>query len=204
MPKKKLTAKLKASLKKDYRRVKQADFSGEALKYLKRVRAAHKGQKTKKKKGTYEKKISRRKTGLLTYEAMISALAKGKKMSVAKYKKKYAKELLLLQNFGEARAWMECELLAMEIQFNPRAGTMVNSHRVKRGTGIFEVLKLKRTILSTGLTYDKIEMLYGVTQKEMYNLFIPEYDKSEIEENPKEWLDNLLDTGRVRFWFKPE
>ena len=47
MAKKKLTAKLKAKIKSDYRTLHKSDFEGEALTYLNRVRGAAKARKIK-------------------------------------------------------------------------------------------------------------------------------------------------------------
>lgn len=50
MPKKKLTPSLKEKIKKDYHRLNQSDFEGEALTYLKRVRGARKARIAQEKK----------------------------------------------------------------------------------------------------------------------------------------------------------
>lgn len=45
MPKRKLTDRLKAEIKANYRNLRQADFDGDALRYLKQVRGAAKGRR---------------------------------------------------------------------------------------------------------------------------------------------------------------
>lgn len=47
MPKRKLTASLKKKIKENYHRLKKADYDGDALAYLNRVRGAAKGRKAK-------------------------------------------------------------------------------------------------------------------------------------------------------------
>jgi hypothetical protein len=107
MPKRKLTEKLKSQIRQDYSRLKQSDFEGEALAYLKQVRGAHKGlerqkeirkERSEKVKEKYIPHASQPKDrkpkitiegneilpGSLAYE-IIEASARNKKQTVKKF-----------------------------------------------------------------------------------------------------------------------
>lgn len=192
MPKKKLTAKLKASLKKDYRKVKKADYSGEALAYLNRVRAAHKGVKTKAKRKVYYEKQKRRKSVVAHPMDYVKAIAKNKGLSLAQYKKKFPKSYKDFTSSSFTTSGnMDVDNLITEIGLKA-SGAKLNGKKVKREILMNALSRMKHRIVSTGMTYERITIRYSIDFKGNYILTVPMYEDTKGME-PDEMLDHIKD-----------
>jgi hypothetical protein len=196
MPKKKkLTAKLREQIKKDYRKLKKSDFDGDALAYLNRVRGAAKGRKAKKEKVAEFDGLKLPEDSEIY--RIVAAGAKLKKQSVKKFVKENRKNLEALLKDGDFVQQRETEYLIRDIQALPKSKKVF----VNDGNGYTSTPKLK-DILAIQLftqhvaSYSNIFLLvYRVHYKLGGDLshYLPSVEEYEPLEDEQEIIDLLDD-----------
>jgi hypothetical protein len=182
MAKRKLTAKLKKQIKETPYRLRQADYSGEALEYLHKVRGARKAAKTKERKKNYQlpRKRTAKSGAPTTPEDIYNALLKESGLTKKQFKKKYPDAETLFQN-QKVSGNREVEQLKDDVRFSiPKgASVYINGKRTTRAKAVERLTRLKGRILRTGLTYDRIGVEYTFDAKGNMYLELP---------TPDEWV----------------
>lgn len=196
MPKKKLTDRLKERIKRDYHRLRQADFEGDALRYLRQVRGGHKGRRVqarlrKEKEAKVAKQIPKAAEGKKgrsikigdhayapgsqVYELIkLSALNVG--MTMPKFMKEHQGDLEKLIKNYLVFARKEIDDVRRLIKALPRSSKIFSP--VKHG-GIsakyasFILHMVKKSIVATGLTYDVVFIEYGFDLEANLHLSCP-------------------------------
>jgi hypothetical protein len=156
MPKRKLTAKVKQLIKNKKGKVKQSDYSGEALTYLKKYRSLQKARK-KKIDGTLligESKIPRNSELYRTIEAA----AKIKGQTVKQFVKENPKAIENLAKKGSVTITRELDYVIKDIQALPRGKKVfINEREVSRVDAIFALQKLQMT--NTNYSYIVVTLI---------------------------------------------
>jgi hypothetical protein len=110
----KLTERVKAKIKADHKKLRLKDFDGDALRYLKRVRAA---EKTRKKKSD---SVARVEDLIIPKDSelynIISKMAKIKKVTLKQFMKKHKKDIANLQKEGDVILQRETDYLIEDIR----------------------------------------------------------------------------------------
>lgn len=214
MARKKLTEKLKAEIKKNHRKLKKADFSGEALAYLNRVRAGHKAAKTRKRnagekkpskdksKGKRVEKIDQSikigkktiKPGSQSYE-LIKEAAKSKKQSVKKFvsENKEAIEALLDNYLIYGRKEID-DLIeeVKELPSNKKIFIPIKGKIRSKARAIFILHQIKKTLLNLADVYEVIfiEYAYDLNGNMYIDVPIPsEYGSIEDGDELLDFID---------------
>lgn len=133
MAKRKLTAKLKQQIKDNPNRLRQADFSGEALEFLHRMRGVRKAIKTKEKKKYYKAPARKSEEAPEKVADLISKAARGHGLTDKQFRKKFPKEVKKLESKMVLSYSRDLELLKNDIQFLPEGKKVFNKgKRIKR------------------------------------------------------------------------
>lgn len=213
MIRRKLTKQLKEKIKSDFRKLKQSDFDGEALRYLKQVRGAAKGrsaQKTKKKKAA-EKRIEKVvghgtgkkikigdttvEPGTKAYE-LISASAKNKNQSIAKFVKENEKAIEQMLKDFLIFFKSEIETLVQtirELPKNVKIFVPIRGNILSKARAIFILHAIKKTMLELCEIYEVvfIEAAYDLYGNLHFNCPQPgEYKNIEDGEELLEFIDD--------------
>lgn len=178
MAKRKLTDKLKAFLYANRWKVKQSDYEGDALAYLKRLRAASKAAKKRKAAtATIGKTAIPRNSEL--YET-IAESARLKKTTVAKFVKKYKKEIDALLKDRKIVLQRETSYAIDDIRRLPKKSKVfINGEQVTKGDAIHALQSFTGSAMRhTDTVIINYEMTYDLNGN--LNLTLPT-DK-EIEE----------------------
>jgi hypothetical protein len=196
MAKRKLTDKLKKQIKENPYRLRQADFSGDALAYLHKVRGARKAVKTKAKKEKYhlpKKRISYKTGKPQTPKDLYNAILKESGLTEKQFRKKFPDAQKLSEQF-KVSGNREIDQLKDDILFSiPKgAGVYVNGKRVKQAKAHEMLTRLKGKILRTGLTYERIGVEYTFDAKGNMYLKIPTMKELNAENEDSD-ADGMLD-----------
>lgn len=181
MAKKKLTERLRAKIKADYSKLKESDFDGEALTYLRRVRGAAKSRKIKKDETLKIEGLKIPKNSELYQK--IEGVASMKGQSVAKWiknKKNKAAVLLLFKN-GGITVDRESEYLIGDIRKMPKkAKVFWNEEEVTKVYAISLIMEIQ----ASSAQFSNIVMIrYEVRWDLMGNLHITHVpSREEIDE----------------------
>jgi CO/xanthine dehydrogenase Mo-binding subunit len=162
MAKRKLTPKLKKYLYDNRNTVKLADYTGEALAYLKKLRASAKAAKTRKEKiAKVGKTVIPRNTEL--YKT-IEAAAALKKMSVAKFVKKYKNEIEELSKGDSVVIHRETNYAIEDISKLPKGSKIyINNEKVSKGDAIYALQSITSSAMQhTNTVIIKYEMSYDL------------------------------------------
>lgn len=191
MPKRKLTSKLKDFLYENRWKVKQSDYDGEALAYLKRLRAATKAAKKRREQTAIIGNIKIPRNSKL-YE-LIEASAKLKKQPINKFIKENTDAIDELIEGDRIVLHRETSYAIQDINRLPkRSKIFINGEQVSKGDAIHAVQSLtssamqhtETVVLNYELSYDYNGNLY---------LDLPtEEEIEEAEDNP-ELYDEMLD-----------
>ena len=197
MPRKKikLTDRLKEQIKKDYARLRLSDFDGEALTYLKKVRGAAKGRKTQRESVAKIDELVIPKDSELY--RIIERGAELKGMSVAKFIKKFKKELLEVAEKGDFIASRETEYMIEDIN-HIRKGNKV---LVNDGNGymvapklrdIFNIQQFTQHILSNSDIFLIVYRVHYKTTGDISHYLPPPEEYQDLED--EESLESMLDS----------
>lgn len=195
MAKRKLTQKLKDYLYKNRHKVKLSDYEGEALSYLKRLRAASKAAKSRKNNtAKIGDVVIPRNTEL--YET-IEASARLKKQSIASFIKKYPdaiKELMHEQRIVISR---ETTYAIRDISKLPKGSKIyINGEKVGKGDAIYAI----QAITSSAMQHTETVVInYELSFDLKGNLYLELPTEAELEEAEEaddegESLDELIDS----------
>lgn len=133
MAKRKLTAKLKKQIKETPYRLRQADFSGEALEYLHRVRGARKAAKTKAIKAKYKAPRKPSEQAPEQVSDFVDKAARANNMTTKQFRKKFPKEVAEFERTMTLKYSRDSELLKNDIRFLPEGQKVFNKgKRIKR------------------------------------------------------------------------
>lgn len=178
MPKRKLTPKLKDYLYDNRFKVKQSDYTGEALAYLLKLRAASKAAK-KRKANTAKigETVIPRNSEL--YE-IIEASAKIKKQSVSTFIKRNKAAIEELMKDGRVIISRETSYAIADISKLPRrAKVYLNGEEVSKGDAIYALQSLTSAAMQyTDTVVINYEMSYDLTG----NLYLELPTDEELEE----------------------
>lgn len=192
MAKKKLTERLRAKIKADYSKLKESDFDGEALTYLRRVRGAAKSRKIKRDETLKIEGLKIPKNSELYQK--IKGVASMKGQTVAKWiknKKNKAAVLLLFKN-GGITVDRESEYLIGDIRKMPKkAKVFWNGEEVTKVYAISLIMEIQ----ASSAQFSNIVMIrYEVRWDLMGNLHITHVpSREEIDEAIAD-MDNYDDS----------
>ena len=188
MAKRKLTPKLKDFLYANRNKVKLSDYEGDALAYLKRLRAATKAAKTRKGKiATIGNTTIPQDSEL--YQ-IIEASAAAKKMPVSKFVKKYRKDLDEFIKDGNIVLQRETSYAIKDIERLPRkSGVFINGEKVTKGDAIYALQSFTSSAMQhTNTVVINYELSYDLNGN--LHLTLPtddDIDRLEESEDPNEY-----------------
>jgi hypothetical protein len=202
MPKRKLTAKLKEQIKANPYRLKKSDFADEALHYLNIIRGARKAVKTKLAKAKYKKPRTKKQGEQAGVSDLIEAAAKSKGMSVKKFRQKYKENIEKFEKTARLYHNREADLLISDIRFLEKGrGVYLNGRRTTKPKAIHRISSFKNKVMSTGLTYERINIEYSVDAHGNIHFKIPtSADLNEFEDN--DMLDYIEDNFPISVYRK--
>jgi hypothetical protein len=217
MPKRKLTESLKSKIKKDYARLRQADYEGDALRYLKQVRGAHKGHRTQKKNREADKqKIKEKiqptskitkgrpiKVGGKTYQPgdkvyeIIVLSAQNKNQSVKDFLKENnsALEKLIKDYLVFAKTEIDTfRKIINEIPDDAKIYSPIKTKVISARTASFNLHMLNKTLMEVCQIYPVIFIEYAIDLDSNVHFNCPrpgEYKDFEDCGELKEYLEDL-------------
>lgn len=205
MAKRKLTDKLKKQIKETPYRLRQADFTGEALEYLHRVRGARKAVKTKQEKQKYKQPKRKREGAPPQISDLIKVAADSKGMTVKQFRKKYPTEIAEFETTGKLYYNREMDQAVMDVKFLPKGSSVfINGKRVKRAAAMLKIKQVKYKAMQTGLTYERMNMEVNYDAKGNIYLNLPsskEMNNEELEEG-NDLLDHIEENYPISFYRK--
>lgn len=216
MPKRKLTPSLREKIKKDYSRLRQADYDGEALAYLRQVRGAHKGHRAQKKarEEKAEKLLGKLqpeavitkgkaiKLGGKTYKPgdrvydLIVLSARNKGQTLSKFIKEHGKDLEKLISNYLVFARIEVDNLRQLITQLPddaKIFSPVKTKTISKRTASFNLHMVKKTLMEMCAIYPVVFIEYAIDLDSNLHFNCPrpgEYKDFEDCSELKEYLDD--------------
>lgn len=193
---KKLSPALKEKIKKDHSKLRQKDFGGDALTYLRQVKGAAKGRKAQSDSIARIGEITIPKDSEIY--RIIVASAKINKMSVARFVKKYADSITALMKDGDLVLDRETDKLIHDINAQGKGmKVFVNDGngftRTSRLSAIFQLQQFKQFIASNTnvflLFFRTVTKLYG----DIY-FYLPSTDEYEELEDDELSIIEMLDS----------
>jgi hypothetical protein len=177
MAKRKLTPKLKEYLYVNRNKVKLSDYAGDALAYLKRLRAASKAAKTRKQKVAQVGDTTIPQDSELYY--IIESSAKAKKQSVATFIKKNKEAINELIKDGNIVLQRETSYAIKDIEKLPkRSKVYINGEVVSKGDAIYAL----QSITSSAMQHTTVVVMnYEMTYDLKGNLHLTLPTEQEIE-----------------------
>jgi hypothetical protein len=206
MAKKRLSKKLKEEIRQHPSKIKKSELGPEAAKYLIRIKAVRKAVKTKIAKEKYKKPRTKKQGEQEQVSDLIAAAAKSQGMSVKKYRKKYKKSVEEFEKDARLYHNREADLLINDIRFAERGRKVyVNGKRVGKPKAIYFISRLKNKILSTGRTYERINIEYNVDRNGNIHFRIPEPSELNLkkyEGDEDEMLNHIEDNYPISVYRK--
>lgn len=212
MIRRKLTESLKKKIKSDYRKLKQSDFDGDALSYLKKVRAAAKGRSVKKKKQKEasqkrKNKIAAEKTperaksikvgsrviepGSKAYE-IIFLSAKNTNKSLDRFIKENEKAIEELLSNYLIFFKTEIDNLIKQIRELPKKSKVhipVHGSEKSRARSIFMLHSIKKAMLELAAIYEVVFIEWGIDLDSDMHFNCPQPGEYKNIEDGEELLD---------------
>jgi hypothetical protein len=181
--KNKLTPKLKEQIKKDFKQLKKQDFSGDALKYLNKVKGAAKGRAAKKSKYIQLGKKQVNENSLLG--KIIKKSAEIKKTTVKKYVKENQKRIERLgDNYRETVNEIPIDSIAGYIEKRmSNAKTYINGVAFSEVEAIYEIEHLRNRIRRIDSSIMQIFWTFLIDMKGNLYFDIPDWP----EDNFQDW-----------------
>jgi hypothetical protein len=194
MAQRKLTPKLKTFLYDNRYKVRLSDYAGEALAYLKKLRAASKAAKTRKAKTAKIGALSIPRNSEL-YE-IIEASAKIKKQSVSTFIKKNKQAIDELIKDGRVPIVRETSYAIADISKLPKSSKVfINDQEVSKGDAIFALQQITSSAMQhTDTVVVNYEMSYDLTGN--LHLELPtdeELEEAEEADDEGEAFGEMLD-----------
>ena len=181
----KLTKRVKAKIKEDYKKLKLSDFSDDALRYLKKVRGAAKSRK--------KKADSVARVGDLTVPKdsemydIIQKAAKIKKMTVKQFMKKHKKDIADLMREGDFILQRETDYLIKDIQALKKGKKIFvndgNGYRqTAKSTDILNIQVFTQFVMSNTDIFMLIYRVHYKLDGDLSHYLPPEQEYDELEE----------------------
>jgi hypothetical protein len=195
MAKRKLTPKLKDFLYDNRYKVKMSDYAGDALAYLKRLRAASKAAKTRKNKTAKIGSVTVPRNSEL-YK-IIEASAKLKKQNVSTFIKENQEAIENLLQEGRVPITRETGYAIKDISNLPnKSKVFINGQQVSKGDAIYALQSLTSSAMQHT---DTVVMNYEMSYDLAGNLYLELPTEEEVEEaesadDEGEMMDEMLDT----------
>lgn len=184
-------------------RIAKDSLEGETQKYLIRVRAGKKAAKTKEEKAKYKKPRTKRQGEQANISDLIAVAAKAKGMSVKKFRKKYKQDVEEFEKTARLFHNREADLLIQDVRFLEKGrGVFVNGRRMTRPKAIHLISRFKNKVMSTGLTYERINIEYNVDAKGNIHFKIPRGAELNKFEDESEMLDHIEDNYPISVYRK--
>lgn len=201
MPRKKLTASLKVKIKSDYSKLKESDFQGEALTYLRRVRGAAKSRKIKSDTTLMIDKIKIPKDSELYLKIEGVAKMKGKTIKQFLQNKNNRKAVELLAKDGGITINRESEYLISDIRKLPKGRKVFwNGEEVARMYAISLIMEIQA---SSSQLSNIVMIRYRVRYDLFGNLHITHVpSREEIDEALDKVDEYDTDDEREQFWLE--
>lgn len=199
MAKRKLTPKIKEHLYENRFKVKLSDYDGEALAYLKRLRAASKAAKTRKQStAKIGDTIIPRNSEL--YE-IIEQSANAKGLPVSTFIKKNKQAIQELLRDGKVPIQRETSYAISDISKLPkRSKIYINGEKVSKADAIYAIQNFTSTSMQyTSTVVVNYEMSYDLTgnlylelpMPDDYESTVEEMEEMDEEEASEQWLDYI-------------
>lgn len=206
MARKRLSKKLKAEIYAHPSKIKKSDLGPEAAKYLNRIRGARKAVKTKIEKAKYKKPRTKKQGEQAQVSDLIRVAANAKGMSVKKFRKKYKQDVEKFEKNMRLYHNREADLLISDVRFLEKGrGVYVNGRRTTKPKAIHLISSFKHKVLSTGLTYERINIEYNVDAKGNIHFNIPssnQLNKFMQESDEDGMLDYIEDNFPISVYRK--
>lgn len=206
MPKKKLTDHLRAKIKKDYDKLKESDYSGDALTYLRRVRGAARSRRIRYETELKIDEFKVPKNSELYRKVEAAATMKGQTVRQFMSKKKNKDAVLLLFKDGGITMYRESEYLIEDIRKMPKGKKVFwNQNEVDRLYAISLIMEVQSLSMQLAnvvmiryeIRWDLIGNLYisDIYEREDIDGVIEEMDEiaHTDEERAEYWLMNFMD-----------
>jgi hypothetical protein len=188
-----LTAKLKEQLKKNYANEEITSYSGDALTYLKRVKALDKARAAKKVSDRQALHVGDHvvRKGTDAYD-IIEASAKTKGLTAKKFIKQYKDITIRLIEQMETFQSKEADYI---IEDAKRAhGHYINGKRVSKARFQKDITDFKSNVVDCGEVYNVINIEYSFDLLGNIKIDLPTAEEmDELECDPDEWQDFLSD-----------
>lgn len=201
MPKRKLTPKLREYLQANRFKVKQSDYSGEALEYLLRSRKAAKAAKKRKENTAKVGKVVIPRNSEL-YE-VIETSARIKKQTVAGFIKKNKKAIQELMTDGRIVMQRETSYLINDINKLPKRNKVfINEVETGRGDAIYIIQNFtsqamqytSTVVVMYEVAYDLTGNMYiNIPQLDEFDELIEMLEDGEMDEEDNELMEFLND-----------
>lgn len=176
MAKRKLTEKLKKQIKETPYRLRQADFSGDALKYLHKIRGARKAVKTREAKRTYKEPKKKSEGAPFDTQTQIQDAAKTVNLTAKQFKKKFPEETADFEAGNVLPFSRDIELLKKDISFNVPKGQHIfnNGEKISRNQARYLLVRLQNKMQASAIIYDRIPIEHYYDGKKNLHIAIPE------------------------------
>lgn len=201
MPYKKLTNQLRNKIKENYAKLKESDYSGDALIYLHRVKGAAKSRKIKEETTLYIGKFKVPKNSNLYEKIAGSAKMKGKTIKQFLANKNNAKAVMMLAKDGGITVSRESEYLMEDIRKLPKGRKVFwNGEEVSRVYAISLLMEIQ----SSSAQLSNIVMIrYRVRYDLLGNLYITHVPSREDIDEALEEVDEFdSDEEREQSWLE--
>ena len=199
MAKRKLTPKLKEYLYENRHKVKLSDYQGDALEYLKRLRAATKAAKTRAAKTAKIGDTTIPRNSELYEIIEHSAAAKGQSVNTFIKKNKQAIQELLRD--GKVPIQRETSYAISDISKLPkRSKIFINGEKVSKADAIYAIQNFTSTsmqfsttvVVNYEMSYDLTGNLYlELPMPDEYESTVEEMEEMDEDEANEAWLDYL-------------
>jgi len=183
MPKRKLTAKVKKQILENPYRLRQADFSGEALKYLHRVRGARKAAKTKEIKKHYKQPKRLSEAAPEKVSDLVAKAAKANGLTEKQFRRKFPKETEEFERTMTLKFSRDMQLLKNDIKFLPEGARVINKgKKIKREQAQYLLTRLYNKFQGTSEVSERLGVKHFYDGAGNLHLEIPTPDEySEFE-----------------------
>lgn len=201
MPTRKLNDKVKAKIKKGYAKLKESDYSGDALVYLRRVKGAAKSRKIKEDTTLMIGKFKVPKNSVLYEKIHASAQMKGQTIKQFLKNKNNSKAVMMLAKDGGITVSRESEYLMEDIKKLPKGRKVFwNGVEVTKTYAISLIMEIQSTsaqlsnivMIRYRIRYDLLGNLYisFVPNRDEIDEAIEEVDEFDSDEEKEQaWLE---------------
>lgn len=199
MPKKKLTDALRKKIKTSYFKLKESDFSGDALTYLRRVKGAAKSRKIKEETTLKIDGFKVPKNSQLYETIQGAAASNGQTIKQFMAVKKNRAAILLLAKDGGVTIDRESEYLMDDIRKLPKGRKVFwNNEEVSRAYAISLIMEIQAVSAQvSNIVMIRYEVRYSLSG-DLYISYVPSHD--DIDEAVYELDSYGTDEEKAMAW----